>query len=628
MAKWLNYASNFLDDLDSSAKEHIAKDGPLDSAIERRARRRQQQQQKMAASEDAKASDPSRSLEEHDEDVGANGPNAVSEGNVSTSASAGAEESGENPKEAGGHGNEQPGEQEGEKLPHAGGRDNENGDENAGGKESVASSAPDLRSRSPVKVQAATLPIKSWIRLRNLNANTKPSLLLAALAEAEEALAAQTVEMEQVCLELEREEVRREDVEEDLKAAGEALAHATRKAAARESELRDTIADLKRSRVDADKSARISITTTQKEADEAKTALEAKEAEIERLAGALAEKEKEQAEALQTIEELRTMGSQGMQGVRAEVRVLESKIEEMEAQHSSAMRTLRRREAELERTNTELTRTLADKERAISALRGSGQDDFSGGLPDADSLLREEAIAASTALRSERQKCEELGAELEKARADLFQQTTLLEEQLSSTTAALRREEAQRSKLEGLLSERDGTLKSLEGQLRDQGRASARGRADARGEVVEERIKAMTEQLMKKQLALDEANCEKAALRARLGAAATRITKLEGDVQKYMSTAASAYGDDEDVEEGGLRRRRKAHTSISVLLKPVTKSEGVSKAVDSLDRFVLYTGRVLRANAVARAVFLAYLFMLHLWTFTLIAFHTHVTLEP
>jgi hypothetical protein len=52
-------------------------------------------------------------------------------------------------------------------------------------------------------------------------------------------------------------------------------------------------------------------------------------------------------------------------------------------------------------------------------------------------------------------------------------------------------------------------------------------------------------------------------------------------------------------------------------------SERLGKALDGLDSFLVSSGKLLRYNAVARLLFVAYLLVLHLWTFLLIFFHVH-----
>ena len=55
---------------------------------------------------------------------------------------------------------------------------------------------------------------------------------------------------------------------------------------------------------------------------------------------------------------------------------------------------------------------------------------------------------------------------------------------------------------------------------------------------------------------------------------------------------------------------------------------GIGQMVDTVDKFALGTGYYFKTEPIARAFFLVYLFILHLWAFCLVLSHAHGTLEP
>ncbi|CAM9174389.1 unnamed protein product, partial [Discosporangium mesarthrocarpum] len=56
---------------------------------------------------------------------------------------------------------------------------------------------------------------------------------------------------------------------------------------------------------------------------------------------------------------------------------------------------------------------------------------------------------------------------------------------------------------------------------------------------------------------------------------------------------------------------------------PIAKHKKIAKAVDVLDRATLQAVVFLRNVPVARAFFLAYLILLHVWAFVVLGMHSH-----
>lgn len=124
----------------------------------------------------------------------------------------------------------------------------------------------------------------------------------------------------------------------------------------------------------------------------------------------------------------------------------------------------------------------------------------------------------------------------------------------------------------------------------------------------EHQQKALSDQILRQQEQLSQANVELSALRTRLSAALTRATIAE----------AAAEETREPIHIVPLQRRRKAH---AVTLKQALGGGGTS--VDVLDSFLAVTSKILRLNPYARLLFVLYLSILHLWTFALLVFHAH-----
>lgn len=120
----------------------------------------------------------------------------------------------------------------------------------------------------------------------------------------------------------------------------------------------------------------------------------------------------------------------------------------------------------------------------------------------------------------------------------------------------------------------------------------------------------LSNQILRQQEQLSQANVEMAALRTRLSAALNRATVAEAAADDFR----------EPIRLTAFPRRRKAQT---VTLKQALGGGGQS--VDFLDSFLAVTSKILRSNPYARLGFVLYLAILHLWTFALLVFHAHAS---
>lgn len=122
--------------------------------------------------------------------------------------------------------------------------------------------------------------------------------------------------------------------------------------------------------------------------------------------------------------------------------------------------------------------------------------------------------------------------------------------------------------------------------------------------------RALSNQILRQQEQLSQANVEMSTLRTRLSAALNRATIAE----------AVAEDSREPIRVTSFPKRRKAQT---VTLKQALGGGG--KSVDFLDSFLAAASKILRSNPYARLVFVLYLAILHLWTFALLVFHAHAS---
>ncbi|EWM21254.1 hypothetical protein Naga_100908g2 [Nannochloropsis gaditana] len=307
------------------------------------------------------------------------------------------------------------------------------------------------------------------------------------------------------------------------------------------------------------------------------------------------------------------------------------------------MRQAQRREAELESTTADLTASLAAKQREIETLKASFHAlGDSREIVDMESQrLQQELEASRNALEMERQHVVSLQREL---RAQ--------QHELSAATAAWREEkEAQESRWQKGVREREGLAQALaeERQKREElERAGAQGGAQG-GRVREEmevRVQALSEQLVRKQEALDAALSNVYAAEARFKASEARVKALESQL------AAADYDVEspaDDVGPGAVRSRghvnaihkpypsSSSSSSFSLLppaaagrrvalapLKPLSRLPflrpypAAADVADGVDKVFLASMHYLRTFPWVRLSLLAYLFLLHIYVFSVV----------
>jgi len=185
-------------------------------------------------------------------------------------------------------------------------------------------------------------------------------------------------------------------------------------------------------------------------------------------------------------------------------------------------------------------------------------------------------------------------------------------------------------------------------------------------------VKALSEQVLKQQETIARSRSEISALKNRLQVAVGRSDRAEealSSVQEsddlYDRMESAPLSGSTDGGRPTMRRRGGRGSSSdagsirSAIALRGQKGENIGKAIDAVDSFSVQTGKslfvaliqnrsrnlvalgisrgrcfvlgirfsstgkYLRANPLARAGFLLYLFLIHLWTFVLLFFHAH-----
>lgn len=305
--------------------------------------------------------------------------------------------------------------------------------------------------------------------------------------------------------------------------------------------------------------------------------------------------------------------------------------------HARQLSQRQAREAELERTIADLGAALVVARQRETQLLNNGVQKSENNSGSGISELKDKLLSA-------KDEVEMLNAQLmmERQKSETFQQELedVTNEQAHETSAALESQKQYDARVADL----NATITRL--QLKqhsfkqssnvdesEDGSESSNATADK----LQKQVAALSEDLIRQRAKLQNSSTEVQTLHNRLKSALSRAEIAEKAAQVQSPQNMDVY----DVERGpgsnhirqkfGVRARRNV-TSISSALKLDTgrseTREGIGKIVDSIDTSAIAAGSFFRSDPIARAFFLLYLLILHLWAFCLVIFHAHGSLEP
>ena len=386
-----------------------------------------------------------------------------------------------------------------------------------------------------------------------------------------------------------------------------------------------------------------------------------------------AEREREMLKKVMGLEEEKSTLTSQIASLNTQMSALQSRVESLQdaadvaseqereaddrldaalSLHARQIAQRQAREAELERSIADIAAALVvarqrEAQQSISA-RNATTD---GGQPDEDVLELKEKLKLVTdeietfkaQLMLERQKSETLQKELEEISAERTQE-------LSSNLARQKQYDRRVSDLSSEVSRLQSKLRSLDhtGNSLDNTQGGevdiVASRFQAKENDYKKQISILSEDLLRLRGRLENSSTEVQTLRNRLKAALNRAEIAEKE-SRASSMIINSNNSSYDIEHGALtgsfgnktRRRfggrNKRNTTIRSVLKldSVTNNEtqeALGGTVDSLDLFMMKSLNYLRADPFARMFLILYLSFLHLWTFCLIAYHAHGTLEP
>jgi Golgin subfamily A member 5 len=347
-------------------------------------------------------------------------------------------------------------------------------------------------------------------------------------------------------------------------------------------------------------------------------------------------------------------------------REAEDRLDEALSLHARQISQRQSREAELERTVSELGSALVIARTKLSSYgkdhhdsgnnNNSNDSNEAAGSPQVQvEALQQELEVLTAQLTHEQQRCQALQNELR----DISKERT--EEASSSHSNQIHNDRK--------IAELSHTVARLESELLNaaRNRNSSNGGSSSSssnsgfyssnnnthdgssggGEELKQ-IKYLSEEVLRHREQLSSCNSEISALKSRLHVANARASKAEAALEEVengnsFNGGGGAGGADSwsDVEmaplsgnnnsmrrRGGGGRRSPTHRTVPTMrsalhLGPGQSTEKIGKALDGIDVFLVESGKFLRYNPLARLLFIVYLLILHLWTFALFFFYAH-----
>mmetsp|Transcript_6587 Transcript_6587/g.16227 ORF Transcript_6587/g.16227 Transcript_6587/m.16227 type:complete len:779 (-) Transcript_6587:239-2575(-) len=317
--------------------------------------------------------------------------------------------------------------------------------------------------------------------------------------------------------------------------------------------------------------------------------------------------------------------SQAADNAMQRERDVENRLDDTLNQHARQIHHRQARESQLERTIQDLNAALVVS-RGDSRLTGTNSSDCKGGSDDplrGKSHLEARISALELDLRTTNSHLA-----IEKERSETLQiQLRSFSNETTHEATIVHEKEVQYNRQ---IADMAVTISKLEEKVRQYEKVSLKS-SDSPGDSIDDQklphqIKVLSEEVFRLREKIVNQNSESLAMKSRLQTAVDRSKKLEEDLHIATSSNCDITKKDHSLFLG---KRRNHGTPASIRTAMLLNSsnsdrtEQIGQVVDQIDSFAASTGKYLRRNPLARAGFIFYLILIHLWTFVLLFFHAH-----
>ncbi|KAG6623356.1 Golgin subfamily A member 5 [Phytophthora cinnamomi] len=307
-----------------------------------------------------------------------------------------------------------------------------------------------------------------------------------------------------------------------------------------------------------------------------------------------------------------------IESLRSELKDTLAAMNNLKREYAESKNTMFSRQSQLESTNTELVNNVANLERELAKAReaaSAASQTTSGGVANALAGAGPAHFGTNTnfaSMNDDYRRVQQTLVLTKKSLHDESRKNEVQKQEIITLTEEVRRlKQALEVAQESFSKQLEATVLENE-QLKEQVKQLASHTSAAAAASGELRIQRLTNRLIEKQETID-------SLRS-------RVTTM--DVQRRHRRHGN--GDpNRKTWEGGMRSRsnRMVHM-ISRVAPVVERSHRVVTALDVLDRWLLFLGRVFLQAPFARLGMLCYVVLIHFWVFMILSFHTsHLTEE-
>ncbi|KAG7379207.1 hypothetical protein PHYPSEUDO_008881 [Phytophthora pseudosyringae] len=330
-----------------------------------------------------------------------------------------------------------------------------------------------------------------------------------------------------------------------------------------------------------------------------------------------------------------------VESLRSELQDTLTAMNNLKREYAESKNTMFSRQSQLESTNTELVNNVAALERELAkakeaAAAAASHTPSSTSEASANTSFGTAHFGASSnfaSMNEDYRRVQQTLVLTKKSLHDESRKNEVQKQEIIALTEEVRRlkqalEAAQESSSRQLeaTSHENTRLKEQVKQLSSHSSAAAA----ANGEL---RIQRLTNRLIEKQETIDSLRSRVTTMDVRLQDVTLRAQRAE---EKLARMEQNGGIDDMEMAtpigkpgRGGVRSRsnRMVHM-ISRVAPVVGRSHRVLTALDVLDRWLLFLGRVFLQVPFARLGMLCYVMLIHLWVFMILSFHTsHLTEE-
>lgn len=322
--------------------------------------------------------------------------------------------------------------------------------------------------------------------------------------------------------------------------------------------------------------------------------------------------------------------------LRAELEETLAAMKNLKREHETSKMSMFARQSQLEKINTELGTNVAKLEKELAkakelAASGHGPVGLSGG-PGSNSKYGNSALASSngalSTLNDDYRRVQQTLVLTKKTLHDETRKNEIQKQEMLALRDELHRvkhafDEAQQMAAQQLFvaSRENEKLKEQMNQVA----ANSHSAVGATG--TESRIQTLTNRLVEKQETIDGLRSKVSTLEVRLvdaqnrsQSAEERLAQIErngGILDMEMATPVGKR------TAAGARSRPNRMANMMIRVAPVVeRSSRVVTALDVLDRWLMFLGRVFLSYPFARLGLLCYIALIHFWVFIVLSFHT------